>query len=55
MRRTLDREAAVARWEKAAAQRERVMIERELAMEERTKAALDLTNHVKATLKLIEE
>lgn len=32
MRRTLDREATVARQEKAATQREKVMIERELAM-----------------------
>jgi hypothetical protein len=55
MRRTLDREAVVARREKAAAQREKVMIEQELAIEERTKAALDLTNHAKAMLKLIEE
>jgi hypothetical protein len=55
MRRTLDREAAVARREKAAAQREKVMIERELAMEEMLKAAHDKVNHAKAALKLIEE
>jgi hypothetical protein len=38
MRKTLDREAAVAQREKAAVQREKVAIERELVMEERAKA-----------------
>jgi chromosome segregation ATPase len=55
LQRVLEREAAAARREKAAARREKVVIEWELVMEERTKAALDLTNHAKAALKLIEE
>jgi hypothetical protein len=55
MHRTLDQEVAVARREKAATQREKVAIEWELTMEERSKAAHDMVNHAKATLKLIEE
>jgi hypothetical protein len=55
LQRALEREAAAARREKAAAWWEKVVIERELVMEERTKATLDLTNHTKAALKLIEE
>jgi hypothetical protein len=55
MRRTLNREAAIARQEKAAAQWEKVLIKRELMMEERSKATRDMVNHAKAALKLIEE
>jgi hypothetical protein len=32
-----------------------MVIERELAMEERSRVALELTNHAKVALKLIEE
>jgi hypothetical protein len=55
MRRTLDREAAVAQRERAVVQREKVAIERELVMEEWVKATRDVINHAKAAVKLIEE
>jgi hypothetical protein len=38
-----------------AVRREARLIEQELAMEERSRVALELTNHAKAALKLIEE
>jgi hypothetical protein len=38
-----------------AIRQEAMVIERELAMEERSRVTLELTNHAKAALKLIEE
>jgi hypothetical protein len=51
----LEQEATAAQRERVAVRREVMVIERELAMEERSKVALELTNHGKATLELIEE
>jgi chromosome segregation ATPase len=51
----LQQEAVTAQWERVAVRREAMVIERELAMEERSRVALELTNHAKAALKLIEE
>jgi hypothetical protein len=51
----LEREAAATQRERAAVRWEAMVIERELAMEERSRVALELTNHAKVALKLIEE
>jgi hypothetical protein len=55
LQKVLEREAAAAQRERAAVRWEAMVIERELAMEERSRVALELTNHAKAALKLIEE
>jgi hypothetical protein len=55
MRRTLNREVAVAQREKAVVRREKAAIERDLEVEEKVKAARDVINHAKAAAKMIDE